>query len=182
LLQFRISQKHANTTDTYTDDWWENATVASCRLNLNTRYHVCVLCMHKTQISVRRSDNLNVMLNCLPHSPSKFHANTLHIISIPNQCISSHSIPLNINTKKFIPKHIQPTAVFGSLLDPIIITKFWYELQDYSQTTSTDTVQYFTLYKLDKIRCGKLHFYSPLFFASAASTTEITYLFLYRLH
>jgi len=63
-------------------------------------------------------------------SPSKFHACALHIISIPNHCISSHSIPLNLNTKKFIPKHIQPTAVSGSLLDPNIITKIWYELED----------------------------------------------------
>jgi hypothetical protein len=57
-----------NTTDTYTDHWLVNAAVASCRPNLNTRFHVCVLCMHKAQISVRRSENLNVTLKCFPQS------------------------------------------------------------------------------------------------------------------
>jgi len=51
-----------NTTDTDTDDWWVNAAVASCRPNLNTRCHVCVLCMHKVQTSV------HVMLKCFPQT------------------------------------------------------------------------------------------------------------------
>lgn len=35
--------QHTNTTDTYTDDWWMNAAVVSCRPNLNNRWHVCVV-------------------------------------------------------------------------------------------------------------------------------------------
>jgi hypothetical protein len=53
-------------------------------------------------------------------------------------------------------KHIQPTEVPESLLDPI--TKIWYELQDSTQTTSADTAQYFTLFKPEAKRCEQSSF------------------------
>lgn len=169
-----ISETHKhNTTDTYTDDWWMNAAVVSCRPNLNNRWHVCVLCMHKAQISVQRSDNLNVMLKCFSSdSPSKFHASTLHIISIPNHCISSHSIPLNLTDRSSYPNTSRQRWCLEACWTQTLSLKFGMNYK----TVLTDNLNryctiFHTLYKLDTKRCGKPHFHSPLFLASAASTT-----------
>ena len=160
--------QHTNTTHTH--DWWANAAVASCRPNLNTRCHVCVLCMHKAQISVQRSDNLNIMLK---HFPQTHQSSSMLVpcISFPFHIVTYPPIQYHSTSRqKFITKHIQ--QCLEACWTQTLSLKFG---KNY-KTVLTDNLnrycsKFHTLYKLDTKRGGKPHFYWPLFFASTAYTT-----------
>jgi hypothetical protein len=158
-----------------------NAAVASCRPNLNTGCHVCVLCTHNAQISVQTSDNLNVMLK---HFPQTHQASSMLVPSI--------SFPFQITA--YLPIHYHSTSrdtssypnTSSSVWNPVGPHHYHQNLvritRQYSQTTSTNTAQYSHSLKLTPKTCGETHFYWPGSFASTASTTWLMYFFLCRLH
>jgi hypothetical protein len=163
------AHKH-NTTNkqtniqTHTDDRWENAAVAACRLNLNTR------CMHKARISVHRSDNLYVMLKYFPqtHQASSM---LVPCISFPFQFTTYPPIQHNatLTDRSSYPNTSSQQqcleACWTQPFSPKPDVNYKAVLRDNLNRCCTI---FHTL--LDTKRSGKPHFYWPLFYASTAST------------